>query len=506
MKALPPEIWALIVKEIEREDQKTCLALSKLHHELSTRALFAHVNVHFGLWIVDPSVTWSEETAAELQLKNNVTWDILRHISLFPDFAKVVKKLIIRAYLPGVGWGEDIFHTRALIAALQALPNLRTFHWHGDSPRLSQDVLTALAQSSGPSLKELHIPITKATAPCLSAFSGLHELRTVDVGWFDSSLDEGCARALQMAVDSMSRTLTRITIAGDVFWGCSIRSMLGLQELEVILPRTAGGLALVFRHCLSLRSLTLFPRALYELFSALQAEPTALPGLRALKFVYSSIEDMPRFEYRHAQTLARFIENKKELASLDVEIDGPTDETPCDIPLLQAIAQLPRLEVLGFSLARSAWEPSDIQFFRERIPRAVTALRISVSVEQADNDVLLQEWFSLIKDLSSLRYLHIFDKFRTFDLKQQILEDPPASLELLGYGPFVRWLVRDHNDLDDDRPKYSPCWPASKVQFRSVDDFGCATWEWLLRWHGAFSIDEMAPGLRDWATDRVLLQ
>ncbi|KAI1787077.1 hypothetical protein LXA43DRAFT_1098574 [Ganoderma leucocontextum] len=504
MKPLPPEVWGLIVKQLERNEQKTCRTLSKLHHDFASRALFAHVNVYFGLWSHEHDMTSSEETVSEIIFKNNTTWDILRHISLFPDFAKVVKTISVRAYLsPGIGVGEDVFHTRALIAALHALRNLRAFHWHGCFPRLSQDVLIALAQSSGHSLKELHIPITNATAPCLSAFCGLQELRSVDVRWPEPSpLDEmpaaafpdewpvfsmpevssdippgeASTRALQMAVDGMAHTLTAITMAGDILWGCSIRSMLGLQELEVILPETSGGLALVLRHCFLLRSFTVFPRAPDELFSVLQADPTALPRLRAFKFLYCSIKATSPFESRHAQALARFIQNKPQLASLDVE----------------AIAHLPRLEVLGFTLLRSAWGPGDIQFFRERLPRGLTALRLSVSLDQADNDSSLQEWLGLLKDLASLRYLHIFDKYRTFDLKQQLLEDPPASLELVGYGPFLRWLVRDHGDNDPDDSdrlaEYSPSWPLSKVQFRSADDFGRAEWEWLLRWHGAFNI------------------
>ena len=104
-------------------------------------------------------------------------------------------------------------------------------------------------------------------------------------------------------------------------------------------------------------------------------------------------------------------------------------------------------------------------------------------------------WLSVVltsshqfKHRKSLKYLHIFDRHKVLDLKQQILEDPPASLKLLGYGPFLRWLVRDHDDPNDDRPKYSPCWSASKLHFRTAQDFGCTDWEWLLRWHDYYDL------------------
>ena len=283
--------------------------------------------------------------------------------------------------------------------------------------------------------------ITNATAPYLSAFSALQELRSVDVNWNrpqsvenapaflpdaeewpvfyvpglfspDSrALDEDSTRALQMAVDGMAHTLTRVTAAGDFLWGCSIRSMLGLQELEVVLPRTVGGLALVLRHCFLLRSLTLYPLAPDDVLSTFNADPGALPELRAFKFIYCGIKGTSRFEYRHAQSLARFIENKRRLTSLDVDIDLrlPRDEGRFDEPILDAVAGLPHLEVLGFSLVRSAWGPGDIQFFRQRIPRSLTALRLSVSVDHPDNDILLHEWFELVRHNRPLSHLCIAD-------------------------------------------------------------------------------------------------
>ncbi|KAI1783446.1 hypothetical protein LXA43DRAFT_977125 [Ganoderma leucocontextum] len=482
MKSLPPEIWGLVVNELGRSDQRTSLALSKLHHDFAVRSLFAHITIYFGQWMPDHITATTEE----LHFQEKITLDILRHIQLFPEFASLVKKISIQAYLHR-GYGT-IVRTEALIATLQALPNLRAFHWYGDSPELSADVLTALARSPpGPSLKKLHIPITmltEAAISCLSAFSGLQELCTIDDCFYDPPLSHGRARALQIVVNAMSPTLTRIALGDGIFWGCSIQSMLALQELELLLPETTRGLSLVFQHCSSLRSLTLFPEEVDEPFSVLQAHPTALPELRALKYIHHF--DIGGFENQHAEILARFIKNKKRLVSLDLEIEPAWDAegASCDEPLLEAIRELPHLEVLGFYLTRSTWEPGDIQLFRDRLPRRLTALRVNVAFE-SQAGVFLQDWLGLIKDLSSLRYLHISDPTRTFDVRQQLLHDPgpPASLELLGYGPFVRWLVRGHAS-DDRRPTRPPCWPASKVRFRCAEDFGCAEWEWLLRWHG----------------------
>lgn len=49
-------------------------------------------------------------------------------------------------------------YTGALTLAIQAIPNLRSFRWYGDSPNFSRDVLDALVQSAGQSLEVFHIP------------------------------------------------------------------------------------------------------------------------------------------------------------------------------------------------------------------------------------------------------------------------------------------------------------------------------------------------------------
>ncbi|TBU21863.1 hypothetical protein BD311DRAFT_869709 [Dichomitus squalens] len=501
MGLLPPEVWGLIVDQLQAEDQRTCLFLSKLHHDFALKALFAHVTVYFGLWRMDDGgLMDSIEKLEEMRRRNNTTFDVLRHISLSPDFARLVRTLSVRAFVDG---GDGIFHTRALILAIQALPALRAFYWYGYSPICDDAIFSVLAQSAGPSLEVLRVPFTEHTHTSLTSFVRLRELRIDGVPVLESEGGAGVAlHATQIALGALSGTLFRIAVSGDLVWGCSVRSLLGLQELEVILPEEPGGLALILRHCISLRSLSLFVLESDDLFSCLEACPTSLPDLRAFKFIHRDAT----FAHRNAEILAQFLRNKKKLRSLDVEISVDFDQGVHEQQLLEAITELTGLEVLGLNFQRPAWRLSDIELFDKHIPKGVTALRISAQLGQVDNEVLQKEWFDLFKKRTSLRYLQIFDKDRVLDLKQQILEDPPDALELLGYGPFLRWLVRDHDDPDDDRPKYSPCWSASKLIFRTVEDFGCADWEWLLRWHDYDGIYDLEPGPYDRVTGRLLLQ
>lgn len=75
-----------------------------------------------------------------------------------------------------------------------------------------------------------------------------------------------------------------------------------------------------------------------------------------------------------------------------------------------------------------------------------------------------------------------------------MLEDPPPSIDLFGFGPFMRWAIHDRSDDRHhgvDGVKFSKCWSPSKFKFRSANDFGCADWEWLLRWYSTYNPPRM---------------
>lgn len=100
-----------------------------------------------------------------------------------------------------------------------------------------------------------------------------------------------------------------------------------------------------------------------------------------------------------------------------------------------------------------------------------------------------------------MRYLHIFEEYdddepetdhTTLRLRELAIEELPSSLELYGYGIYMQSVVRDlgnadGGDANDDNAratvKFSRCWSAEKIAFRTKEDFACADWEWLLRWH-----------------------
>ena len=110
MRPLPPELWGLVIDRLDSEEQRTCLFVCKLLHDFALKALFAHITVYFCLWMMDyGALGIPDEKLEEMRRRNETTFDLLRHISLSPDFARLVKELSVRAF---VGGGDGIFHTR----------------------------------------------------------------------------------------------------------------------------------------------------------------------------------------------------------------------------------------------------------------------------------------------------------------------------------------------------------------------------------------------------------
>ena len=65
------------------------------------------------------------------------------------------------------------------------------------------------------------------------------------------------------------------------------------------------------------------------------------------------------------------------------------------------------------------------------------------------------------------------------ELRRALFDHPPPRAELVGVHEDLRWVERDPQT--GERVGYSESWPLSRVYNRTVDDFGCEEWEWLMR-------------------------
>ncbi|KAI0742227.1 hypothetical protein C8Q80DRAFT_1272941 [Daedaleopsis nitida] len=508
---LPQELWGSVVRFLSREDRKSCLFVSRVHRDISLSYLFSTVTLCFGLWRKDegdyytPASMMDPPLHEEMQCRSTTTWELLRHISCTPSFAKYVKRLAIRAY----STSDGVFELRNLEEALGALHNLRSFHWYGWFFLPQPFILDALARSSGHRVTDIRLPYGAALTPSLSKLRNIRVLRLVPDSSALPDHYEGPRDLTNSIEENHYRILTHLSVyPGSVIWEFPVRAFFGLQELEIVAANNLGGLTLVFHHCSALRFLALCAIEVAtisnQLVPLLIASATALPDLTALKII-CDCGDLEFFS-PHELTFAvsTFLANKQRLRMLDLVLHRDP-EVP-GLPMWATLPQLPNLEVLGIDLQSPQWSEGDIRRLDECIPLRLSALLVHATVLGRLFESLTErhspEWISLIRKRTSLGYLHILDEQGAMDLKQQLLEDHPDSLQLVGYGPCLRWILRD-SDLDPGdnaedapaRPYYSAMWPFEKVAHRTAEDFGCAEWEWLLRHHDHASLDDLAPGM-----------
>ncbi|KAI9060346.1 hypothetical protein FKP32DRAFT_1595425 [Trametes sanguinea] len=474
---LPLELWRLIIEFAPAADQRACLFVSKSFHDIALYNLFSRVTIWFGLWKVqwpDFPDEGSEEEERLWTQRNIASWEILRRIARDAAFAKIVKDLSVRAYAQG----DRIFEMRCLLDALECLPNLHTFRWYGQGPAMEPMVLDALSRSCSSTLTELSMPITEGCGPLLPRFS---QLRFLCLGGESPQavaiiLDEEEDESL-LCFENVSPALRRLWVQGTAIWFAPIRMLSGLQELCLLMPASLDGLILAFHHCTELRSfglLALHRSRAYELKSALEAMPNALPHLRSFKLIMYSPSDSPAL----TSALHAFLRGKKELRRLDIQTRC-VSEVDQEAPFYDILPTFPKLEVVGMKIKGMTSPQEDLKRLDARLPLGLTALLIEhsdVSLEEGS----LQGLINVLRKRKGLRYLHILDCMYHLDLKQQLLDDHLPSLELVGYGPNMHWIDRGP---ETGLPSYTRIWGYAKVEFRNVHDFGCEDWEWLLRSH-----------------------
>ncbi|KAI0640854.1 hypothetical protein C8Q79DRAFT_920710 [Trametes meyenii] len=486
---IPLELWHLILQSIPRDDQRNCLHVSRTLHSIAQAILFARVTITFGLWRVQGPTTGTDEDdpddAHELERHETISWQILRHITKDPEFAGVIKKLYVRSYAAGYA----VFQLRHLEEALLRLPNLSSFVWDGDLPRFHSKMLESLAKGSGSVLTELRVSISSLSTAHAAHFSKLQKLRSVvlNLGFIDNPPSAFAVAGVRACLTLSPSTLRALHVAGDAIWNIPMRSFVNLQELVLQDPETLNALGLVLRHCAQLTSFALVvsslfaPRQLYRVF---EENADAVPELTSFKLIMYGDCFM-----QHTEELLRFLRGKKWLRRLDVELNLDSADEGEYTQWYELLSEFPKLEVLGMGICGHTFTTDILARLDENIPPGVCALLLLLDF--AHTDVAPAEWIDVFHKRTGMRYLHILDRLEMFDLKQQLLEDHPDALELVGYGPHLRWIERDP---ETGSPVYSPRWTDTKVRFRTVEDFGCKDWDWLLRYRDWAELFSLHPG------------
>ena len=88
------------------------------------------------------------------------------------------------------------------------------------------------------------------------------------------------------------------------------------------------------------------------------------------------------------------------------------------------------------------------------------------------------------RGLRSCRFLYISTDVVYLDmpgiemLQRTFFDHPPPSVELIGFNEDLRWV---ECEPETGQVAYTKSWPLPRVYNRTVEDFGCEEWEWLLR-------------------------
>ncbi|KZT02822.1 uncharacterized protein LAESUDRAFT_729789 [Laetiporus sulphureus 93-53] len=465
---LPPEIWRQIMRYLPNFSRRTCLFVSMLVHDLAAEILFSTVNIHFGAW--EHSPTPHVRGYALERARASASWNILQRIRSDPQFAKYVKKVIVYSYARH----HAVFERCCLAETLGYLKDLRSFTWHGSSPKVSTGVLTALKESC-PQLEELTIPIKAMFENRVDQFDNLRVMAftTEDDDYvgadliFNHSSDRERAQ-YRLNLESSSDALLALRTPYIAALHDSMHRFYQLTELDILNLKDMDLFAYILRNCEQLESFSILLNGAVkqvQLSDVLAQHTNSLPRLRFFKLITLSLDHTIDAD---VEILADFVRAKQELRRLLCTVYFSWDNIR---PYLDAVSALKHLHTFALDVP-GALDAASASCVRHYIPRHITALWL---VFDSCERQLLRDIWTHFGDVR-FAYVRLWEESNGFTVEDLVETTPQSQLVVLN-GSFR------HVERSGDPVQISPPWSARKVFFRSVDDFGCEDWEWLARHH-----------------------
>ncbi|KAH9926646.1 uncharacterized protein BXZ73DRAFT_102902 [Epithele typhae] len=226
----------------------------------------------------------------------------------------------------------------------------------------------------------------------------------------------------------------------------------------------------------------------------------SLPLLTSFRLDIQSCSDRLEWEPPYTTIFDKFFQvlrNRPNIRRLSI---SPTPKLISDVPdpasdpstgsVVELLPTLPSLTVFSYAPGaddEGALSVATLGTLHRILPPDITAFGIKTSSVEG-----LTPWNALVLchtvlRRKSLRYLHIIlgeNEPETPDLtyvEQQLLDDPPPSLELFGYGKRLRWRVREERPDAEPLWHWSPPWSECKVAFLTEADYGDADWYWITK-------------------------
>ncbi|KAH9925734.1 uncharacterized protein B0H18DRAFT_1007946 [Fomitopsis serialis] len=486
--SLPPEILAQIIDLTPREVRPVCLLLSRMLHDLVVPLVFSSVTVEFGAWEYsyhdeaddddedeDDDVHFNSSGIPGLakEGRSSRSIDILKHIMEDSNFARVVKKLEVRAYEPRENLRGSAFDLRCLMLATYHLCNLHSLVWYGECPTPSLEILESLGRTC-PLLHEVALPCLALKGLPLRGLRALRSIIDSGTHLIKTPVDD-----LDVAEDSSiylhGESLRKASLPATWITRIPPRLLPNLTHVELLYLdlESVERLGPFLKGLAQLQSLTI---SLDEVIADAVLTVLASSRDRNPRLTELCLQDMlvswadGGYSYSlERRLLSKILLGRHALRRFRLNMYACPEARL--IPYLAILATLKNLEVLELALIapRGVLTCDFMSTLACHLPNGLTGLVVNVCADVFEPDALDLIWSKLPR----LGYLHL-----------RTPADLPSIRDLIARARNLKVLGHNGRLYGVDYRAGSPeltAWPRSMILFRRAELYGFPEWEWLTR-------------------------
>ncbi|KAK2463104.1 hypothetical protein APHAL10511_004759 [Amanita phalloides] len=452
---LPPETWAEVFRNLDHPDWIQLRQVCRAFGTIGAKSLFSSIRIYLfrtdtygalgeGLETVDEREEVIGGPAKGLTVKS---WEILDHITRNPNFAVLVRTLIVYAN----GFPQD-FEYLCLENAIRKLPCLTNFRWLG-----SQGVPDIVAQSLPDSLTSLCLP----GIPETDSFAHLRHLCEMAVKACQYEEDH---TIFQNLIANNTESLRILSLPSNLCAGLPVRLFDNLTHLHIgFFGESTVGFEFALRHVTVIESLSLrldIPGHEIEIVHSLLDNSDAFTNLVSLQLSFvSHVPDRWRAD------LISFIRERRKLRRLYLDSIA-VNMGPEVYSLIRA---LPDLQVLGLEPCHPAYRhnyPPD--YLHHFLPQQLKGFHAKLS-----SHAFREESANLLDEFGRFKGLTYFS---LRDDRSSLLKPAAFAADK----PLLRFIGRNEELFDVRADRSMPIrWPKLKTGNTVQDDFDDEDEWWL---------------------------
>lgn len=299
------------------------------------------------------------------------------------------------------------------------MSNLQSFQWYGSRPPLPSRVLDALVQTCGSTVFELDVlwvlyihdgscwPTENRSSGVLASdedasryLAQLPNLQTLllagNIRHLPIYTRSDAHAMIKTCIENAPNTVRSLSMWGHPVWATPLHVLSGLHTLSLIAPGGLDGIGTIFTFCAQLHTLDIVTDSTEcapQMRAALEAAPTdALPHLTSFRFVSRG----PEMVIVDLGPFAAFLRGRRGMRRLDLGFHAPFEGLADYARLLDIVAELPQLEVVGLALfGMDAFTQEHLRLLDASLPRGMSALLLSWAFKM-DGAVGTRDWAAMV--------------------------------------------------------------------------------------------------------------